>query len=263
MTQPSTAVQRPTSPRVWVTLGVIVLAVLLGATANAGAWALTAMVALAGLVLAWGWAGTLSLPTPRGTVAVVAMGTVALGLAVALPQQPPWLGWVPAALCLSMIVAFGHQLLRRDGRPRVVISVSSVVWALALIASGMLAVPMARTPEGVALILGSLAAVVASSLTDLLARVNSLRVWLTALAMLGGAFAAVAVALALHAPWTTWLLVGVISAALSHAVRRVLGDLPTLAHPRPRLVAAIASVLVAGVVPSLVAYFFLPVAILS
>ena len=66
------------------------------------------------------------------------------------------------------------------------------------------------------------------------------------------------VALLTGMPWTTWLLVGVASGALSHSMRAVMAPLPTLALARPRLVAALASVLVVGVVPYLVATAFVP-----
>ena len=56
-------------------------------------------------------------------------------------------------------------------------------------------------------------------------------------------------------------LVGVVSAALSQAVRAVLAPLPTLALPRPRLVTAIASVLAVGAVPYLVALALVPDAV--
>ena len=46
--------------------------------------------------------------------------------------------------------AFLHQLLRRDGRPRLVESVASVITALALVVSGACLVPLPRTAEGAA-----------------------------------------------------------------------------------------------------------------
>ena len=154
-----------------------------------------------------------------------------------------------------------QQLLRRDGRPRVVQSVSSVVLGLALVACGVLMIPASHSAEGIALLLGALAAAAVSSVTDLLGRWSALRAWLLALAMVGGGAAAVAVALALDAPPTTWLLLGVAAGALSQSMRVVLTALPTLSHARPRLVAAVASVLVVGVVPYLVGLAFLPSAL--
>ena len=104
--------------------------------------------------------------------------------------------------------------------------------------------------------MAALVAAPASALTDLLGRRPGMDQWLTAFAMGAGGVAAVVVALVMREPWTTWLLVGVASGALSHAVRAVMSPLPTLALTRPRLVAAVASVLVVGAVPYLVALAF-------
>lgn len=209
-------------------------------------------------------AGVLALAaavSPAVLTFALAAAVVALVLAVGTRQASPWLVWVPAALSISMIAAFAHQLFRRDGRPRLVVSVSSVVLALTLVAVGTLLVPPVHTAEGTALVLGALAAAVASAGTDLLGRWPGLRAWLVPLAMVAGGAAAVLVALLLDVPWTTWLLVGVVSAALSQAVRAVLAPLPTLALPRPRLVTAIASVLAVGAVPYLVALALVPDAV--
>jgi hypothetical protein len=245
------------TPSVLVTVAVAAVAGLLGAAAVASPLLLAVVLAACTVVLAWGWAGMLGLPTPRGTVGVIVVGGLALVVSVAVRDGAPWLGWVPAALSLAMIAAFTHQLLRRDGRPRVVESVSSVVLALALVACGVLMVPASHTAEGIALLLAALAAAVASAATDLTGRWPVLVPWTIALAMAAGGLAAVLVGLALGAPVSTWLLVGVAGGALSHAMRAVVAPLPSLAHPRPRLVSAVASVLVVGLVPYLAAQTFL------
>lgn len=252
MSDPSPRRPRIT-PSAHVAGAVSTVAGVLALAAAVSPMLLTFALAAAVVALAWGWAGALSLPTPRGSVGVIVVGGLALVLAVGTRQEGPWLVWVPAALSISMIAAFAHQLFRRDGRPRLVVSVSSVVLALTLAAVGVLMVPPTHTLEGTGLVLGALAAAAASAGSDLLGRWPSLRGWLVPLAMVAGGVAAVIVALVLDAPWTTWLLVGVSSAVLSQAVRAVLAPLPTLALPRPRLVTAIASVLVVGAVPYLVA----------
>lgn len=253
----------PHPPRypVQLTLVVLAVALVLGAAAASSALLLGIALATCVVVVAWGWAGALGLPTPRGTVGVILVGGLALLVSVLARDEAPWLGWVPAALALSMIAAFTHQLLRVDGRPRVVESVSSVVLALALVATGVLLVPASRTEVGTALVLGSLAAAGTSSLTDLLGRVGALRAWLTPLALLAGAGASVLVALILGQSPATWLLLGVLAAALSHTARAVLTPLPTLVHPRPRVVTAVVSVLVVGIAPYLVALAFAPQAL--
>ncbi|GGK77086.1 hypothetical protein [Ornithinimicrobium pekingense] len=255
---PTSRLRPRLAPSAWVTASVGVVVAVLALAAVAAPEVLAFALAAGGAVLAWGWAGTLDLPSPRGTLSVIVVGGLALVLSVATRDGAPWLVWVPAALTIAMIAAFAHQLFRVDGRPRLVQSVSSVVLALALVACGVLLVPPARTPEGEWLVVGALVAAAASSATDLLGRYPALRSWLTALAMTSGGLAAVVVALLAGMEWTTWLLVGVASGALSHAMRAVMAPLPTLALARPRLVAALASVLVVGVVPYLVAQAFVP-----
>lgn len=249
------------APSAYVTGAVGVVVVVLALAAVAAPEVLALALAAGGAVLAWGWAGALGLPSPRGTLGVIVVGGVALVLSVVTRDGQPWLVWVPAALSIAMIAAFAHQLFRVDGRPRLVQSVSSVVLALALVASGVLLVPPAHTDQGVWLVIGALAAAAASAGTDLLGRYPFLQSWLTALAMTAGGLVAVLVALVGGMPWTTWLLLGVAAGALSHAMRSVMAPLPTLALARPRLVAALASVLVVGAVPYLVATAFLPEAL--
>lgn len=244
-----------------VALGVVGVALLLAVATLASPSALAVVLALCVGVLAWGWAGMLALPSPRGTLAVVLVGGLALVVAVLLTDSTPWLEWMPVALAFAMIASFVHQLLRQDGRPRVVESVSSVVLAVAVVSAGALFVPVSRTVEGIALVLAALAAAVASAGTDLLRTVPALRAWLTPLALVAGGAAAVLLAVLMDAPIGIWLLLGVASAALSHALRVVLAPLPTLAHPRPRLVAAVVSVLIVGLVPYLVALAYVPSAL--
>lgn len=239
-------------------VAVVAVSLLLGMASLTSPGLLSVALAAAVVVVAWGWAGALALPTPRGTVGTITVGGLALVAAVGLPAEGPWLSWVPAALSLAMLAAFTHQLLRRDGRPRVVTSVSAVVLALGIVACGTLMVPLSRTDEGVALVLGTLAAASASALTDLAGRWPAMAAWVTPLALVAGGAAAVGTALLMDVPWTTWLLLGVAAAALSHAMRGVLAPLPAMSRPRPRLVAALTSVLVGGVVPYLTALVFLP-----
>lgn len=247
-----------TRHQVQLSLEVLVVALMLAIAAAASPRLLAVgLLACAG-VIAWGWAGALALPTPRGTFGMLSLGGLVLILAVVTRDAAPWLAWLPGAAALSMIAAFGHQLLRRDGRPRVVESVSAVVLALAVVGTGALLVPASRTDLGVALVAGALAAAAASSVTDLLRTVPAAQPWCTPVALLAGAGAACLIALLLGAPVLIWVLVGVVAAALSHAARTVLGVLPTMAHPRPRLVAATASVLAVGLVPYLMAVTFVP-----
>jgi len=167
---------------------------------------------------------------------------------VVLRNGMPWLTWLSPALALAVVLALVHQLLRRDGRPRLTESVSSVVLGLLLLAAGVLLVPLAGHSEGTLLVVAALAANTLAAVTDVGGRWPRFRPWVVPTALLAGGGAAVATAAigSAEAHWSVYLLLGVAVAATSHAVRTVLSVLPTIAHARPRLVAAVASVLVTG-----------------
>jgi hypothetical protein len=232
-----------------VTVAVVALAGLLTITAFAGPVLVALALALAAGVIAWGWSGLLGLPSPRGTTFVLAVGSAAaIGTALAT-RDDPFLAWMPAALAGSMIVAFIHQLARRDGRPRLVESVASIITAIAIVVSGSSLVVLPRTLHGATVVALACTAVAVSALTDLVGGSRRLRAWLLPLALLAGGAAAIVVGYPLGAvSWGASALLGLLAAGVSHAVRRVLAILPAISSARSQLVSACASVLTGGVV---------------
>ena len=240
-----------------VTIAVVALAALLTISAFAGPVLVGVSVALGAGVMAWGWSGLLGLPSPRGTALVLAVGSLAaVGTALAT-RSDPFLLWMPAALAGSVIVAFLHQLARRDGRPRLVVSIASNITALAIVVSGASFVVLPRTPHGGWVIALAAGAMAVSVLTDLFGDRPRLHVWLMPLAMLAGGVAAIAMSFASgDVGWGPAALLGVLSAGISHALRRVLAMLPAISAARSQLVSAGASVLIGGVVVYVVARLF-------
>jgi len=232
-----------------VTAAVVALAGLLTVTAFAGPIMVALALALAAGVIAWGWPGLLGLPSPRGTSLVLALGSAAaIGTVLATPTDP-YLAWLPAALAGSMLVAFIHQLARRDGRPRLVESIASTITALAIVVSGASLVALPHTGEGTWVVVIASAAMAVSAVTDLAGGSRRLLPWLLPLAMLAGGIAGIFVGYLLGAVgWGVAALLGVLSAGVSHAVRRVLAALPAISGARSQLVSASASVLTGGVV---------------
>lgn len=232
-----------------VAIAVIALAGLLTISAFAGPELVAAAVALAAGVIAWGWSGLLGLPSRRGTAFVLAVGSAAaIGAALATLSEP-FLEWLPAALAGALIVAFLHQLARRDGRPRLVESIASNITAIAIVVSGASFVVLPRFPHGAWVVAVASSAVAVSALTDLAGGSRRLHVWLLPVGMLGGGLAAIAVGHLLGvAGLGTATLLGVLVAGVSHAVRRVLAMLPAISGARSQLVSACASVLTIGVV---------------
>lgn len=245
-------------PSVEVAVTTTCAAVVVGLTALASPQTLALALWLGACVVAWGWAGALALPAPRGTSVVLLASSIALILSAVLDTSRPWLTWVPAALALSLIGAFLHQLLRVDGRPRIVESVSSVVLAIGLITCGVLVIPLSHTRAGAALVVATVAGAAVSAWTDTLGRSERLRPWLTPIALLAGGVAGTVTGIVMEQPWQTLMLAGLVAGAVSHAPRRVLCHLPTMAHARPRLVMAVASILVIGPVAYAVGRLLLP-----
>ncbi len=246
-----------------VTLMVCAAAALLGLTALAGETSLALALGVAVIVIGWGWAGTLGLPTPRGTVGVLLLGGVAILLSVYLPENSDQLTWLPGALAVAIISAFFHQLLRRDGRPRVAESVSSVLLALAIFTCGSFLIPLARTVEGGYVVVAAVAAAAASASVEMLlrGRGEGLRQWLMPLTLLAGGAAAAVVTMWSLTPWTSLVVIGVGSAAVSFAIRLICSVMPTMAHARPRLVVALSSVLAIGIIPYAVSLAIIPAAL--
>lgn len=239
---------------------VVATAVFFGLTAWAGETTLVLALGISMVVLAWGWAGSLGLPTPRGTVAVLLIAGLSILISVYVPEQGAQMSLLPGALAVSIMAAFLHQLLRRDGRPRVAESVSSVVLALAVFTCAAFFVPLSTTRAGAFLVLASLAAVAASVLVALVLRrvPERHKPWtIPAMLLVGGAAGGGLGALSVVS-WTTLALVGVLSAGVSHAVRHAFSPLPTMQLARPRAVIALASVLIVGIIPYAVAQVFFP-----
>lgn len=232
-----------------VTVAVVAFSGLLTITAFAGPPMVALALAFAAGVMVWGWSALLGLPSPRGTSLVLAVGSAGAILTALATSEDPFLAWMPAALAGSMIVAFIHQLARRDGRPRLVESIASTITAIAIVVSGASLVALPRIEHGPWVVTIASAAVAVSAVTDLAGASRRLRPWLLPLAMLGGGGAAILVGHIFGVvAWGAAALLGVLAAGVSHAVRRVLATLPAISSARSQLVSACASVLTGGVV---------------
>lgn len=240
----------PTAPvHARVALAVVAFGLLIAVSAYAGQSILALAVGLAGVVLAWGWAGLLGLPSPHGTAAVVAVGTASGVVATVSTRTDPFLRWMPAALAVSLLGAFAHQLARRDGRPRLVESLSGTITGLAVVTAGAALVPLPLVRRGADAVAVALTAVALASVVELAGgRSPRLHRLMPAAGVLLGVCASGAVAAAAGLPLLTGALVGGVCAGLSALVRLVLAPLPTMSGPRSQLVSGTSSVLICGVV---------------
>ena len=238
--------------RTWpATLATAVVALVVGAGIASGWTPLVIVtVGFAILALANGWVRLLRLPSPRGTTsALVAAGL--LLLTGGLWSRETHVSLLPAAVACALVVEFGHQLGRRDRRPRLVDSVASSVFGIAIVTSGACFLVL-DGPVGRAASLVAVAGALVSVPADLLRTTPVRAVGVAVAATLLGAAAGFAVwhladpGVGDHA--VTAALAGAAAALASVALRLGMAALPTIGGFRARWAAGAASVLAVGVV---------------
>jgi hypothetical protein len=164
----------------------VVTAVLAAAVAVAGylgGLPLTGTAAVLALLFALGWPALAGLPFTPGSATVVALGGIGAVAVVHLTVTQPYLRDLPVVFAAAILLAFVNELLRRDGRTRLVESVSGTVSGtlVAVAVAGWVAI--GRTPGGEPIVVvGALALAVGSVVVAL-----HLRPWVGALVTAGAA----------------------------------------------------------------------------
>lgn len=188
-----------------------------------------------------GWPSLLGLPARRGASAVLILTSVAGVGVVELTEDVAWAALVLAG---SVLAAFIHELARRDGRPRLVESVSGVVAGSMVVVAGVGWLAMGTGGAQVGLMLtGSvtLAAAAAVTAAPIPAPYSAiLTILLTALIGLLIGYLLIAVGM------TTGLLVGLAAGLLIAAVHHLFGQFPSSGRVWPALSAAMLPVAVSG-----------------
>jgi len=227
----------------------VVLAALLVLALLADPVLLAAGLAWAGIVVAWGWPALLGSSSRFGSSLAIGVTAVLAPASAAATSDAPYLRLVPVALVIGLAVMFGHQMVRRDGRPRLTESIGITSLGLAVVALGTTWMPLSRTDRASDIALIGFVSIAVASLADLAAGFEKVRPWMLPLAMLLGGVAAIAAAAVIGAPAAgPAALVGFLCAAVSHATRRMLSVLPAVSSMRGQLSMAAASLLVPGVV---------------
>src|SRR6478736_733 len=230
-------------------IATIVLAALLVLALLADPVLLAAGLAWAGIVVAWGWPTLLGSSSRFGSSLAIGVTGVLAPVAAVATTDEPYLRLVPVALVIGLAIMFGHQMVRRDGRPRLTESIGITSLGLAVVALGTTWMPLSRTDRASDIALIGFVAIAVASLADLVAGFTRVRPWMLPLAMLlGGAGAMVAASVIGSPAAGPAALVGFLCAAVSHATRRLLSVLPAVTSVRGQLSTAAASLLVPGVV---------------
>lgn len=118
-------------------------AALLALGEAAGTRFVALALGLATVVLAWGWPELTRSAGPRGSRVAIAAGGLGMAVVVAgAPSAESALRALPVIAAGALILAFFGQLLRGDGRDRVVASLTGDAAALGLLVSGMTLPPL-------------------------------------------------------------------------------------------------------------------------
>ncbi|MBU4336177.1 MAG: hypothetical protein KJ548_06355 [Actinobacteria bacterium] len=157
------------------------LAALVAVLGYLGALPLAVVSALLAVAFGLGWPSLAALPDPPGSAVVIALsgiGAVAV-VYTRSAQQAPDLRDLAIVFAGSVLLTFVNELLRRDGRTRLVESVSGTVTGSLLAVSAAGWVACGRSSEGEALVVAAAVALAAAS------AVSAVRMpeWLTSLAV--------------------------------------------------------------------------------
>ncbi len=210
---------------------------------------LAVALAFTALVLAWGWPRLLGSSSRFGSSFVIGATGVLAAAATAVTDDQPYLRLVPGALAIGLGLMFGHQIVRRDGRPRLTESVGVTSFGLALVALGTAWMPLSRSGRTTDLAVVALVALAVSSLADLVVAYEKARPWMLPLAMVLGGAAGIVAASVTGSPGPAGAaLVGLLVAGVAHALRRALAVLPGIGSLPAQLAAGAAGLLVPGVV---------------
>jgi hypothetical protein len=133
------------------------------AAAFAGQLPLVAVAGLLTVVLAVGWPLLLDLPNPLGSGVVIALGGLGSVLSVTVSSGAMLLWQVPTVVALGVLLAFVAELLRQDGRLRLVESVTGTVTGLLVVSAASGWVAALRAPGDTALVITGAAALAVSA----------------------------------------------------------------------------------------------------
>ena len=231
------------------------IAGLLVAVCAVGHIAVTAVIfVVLGGALAWGWPRLVNLPSPRGTAAVLASTTVVLTTVMLLTPADDRTRWAGAVVSVGLIGSFVHQLLRQDGRPRLVISVAGTALGIGILGAGSYLLADHDSTQANALLVAAGLAVALGAAVDAVAGKTQRRIELgIGQTVLGALVGAASVAVTEATPLAA-MSVGAVSGLLAWSTLRTTVTRATSAHRRAQIAAGAAMALTAGFVPFALAH---------
>ncbi|WP_448058782.1 hypothetical protein [Cellulomonas hominis] len=206
---------------------------------------LTVLAGLLALLFGYGWPVLCALPNRPGSTVVVMVGGVGAALAVFRTEGEPLLRDLPVVFAFTVLLAFVAELIRRDGRERLVESVAGTVTGALVAACVAGWVATVRIPGGQSLVIaGALALAIGSAVAAL-----PFAGWLGAGVTTGAALAAglVAGALLPDIDLLSGALLGLAVGILVGASFELFDRLPALGRRPAALAAGVLPVSVTGI----------------
>ena len=222
-----------------------VLAAAVAGAAYVGTLPLLGVSALLVVLLVVGWSRLTNAPAPGGVAVVVLAAGAGAALLAWQTEGEPVLRHLPIVVAMALVLAFLAEMLRRDGRPRLVESVSATVTGAVVAVSAAGWIAAVRSIGGPELVV---TAAVAIAVAAAVCAAPAARGWVGALASAAVAAVAAAGAAAVvpDVEPVTGLVAGV-TAGLGVAALRILFErLPGITGARAGLAAATVPVAVGG-----------------
>ncbi|MCL1870012.1 MAG: hypothetical protein FWF90_06310 [Promicromonosporaceae bacterium] len=222
-----------------------VLAAAVAGAAYFGTLPLVAVVAGLVVLLVLGWPRLVGAPAPGGATIVVLVAGLGAVLVAWRTQGEPVLRHLPLVIAMALVLAFLAEMLRRDGRPHLVESVSGTIAGAFVTAAAAGWVATGRSVGGAALVV---TAAIALAVAAAVSALPVARGWVGALIAVATAAVAGAGAGAVvpEVDPLTGLVAGVAAGLGVASIRVLLERVPSVRGRRGGVAAATAPVAVGG-----------------
>jgi len=227
------------APTRGVVTGVAVALVAAGVYLGQGAAA--AAVAAIAVVYGFGWPRLVSVPSRRGSAIVIVGAGLAATVAGWITGEVAWLAIVVAA---GVIASFVHQMMRRDGRPRLFETVSATVTGVVVVASGVGWLTAATTPGGLEVVLVTAACLLSAAMMTIIPASGA--VVASAAAVAAGAVGALVGSVLPTVGIVPGLLLGVAGGGVMALSHLMFNQFPASGYRRAALAAALMPVATLG-----------------
>lgn len=247
----------PSRPRPVVAAASIVLglALALAATNQSDALMLGSYIA-AVLCVGCGLPLLAAVPAPRSSASVIVATGIGLAVSRAATDTEPLLEVAPVAAGIGIVLMCLVPLVHARARAQLTPWLTATALGIAVALCGIVLTIVESDERAPVVVAG--VAVAVSALVDLALERPRLHVWMLPVAMVAGGAAGLLVELVVSGEVLLWaVLVGVLSAGVALAVRRLVSRQQALERPVAALAAGATSVLVVGPVVLTLARTFL------